>query len=704
MNLLEKFADLMGFNAHDRETLDSTLQAIQRHIRLGQYATAQEQVEKAITLAQKLRDDDAHFVIERLRVRLLVKQNHWQEAETHLQQLQHKANHANRLDQFVYVLIGQGELSQARDDWEQARLLYERAVKIAREIGAVVPEGQAQAHLADVYLNEANASFAAYLLKNALPKLNTAGQFEQQSYFMGRLGQALIQSGNVAEGQDYLGRALRLAEQTGDSDNVYRWRQALANQAMIAGHYEEARRQFMLLLANTTESGVDYLVTLCHASKTCLRLGEYDAALDYARQAVELNENDQIAQAALGIALRTAGKAAQAISHLQNAVPDYTRLPLTEADYTFVDVLRNLAAAQAVAADYATARTTYEQALTYAQQQENTHEVAGTYRDMGILYMHRGETYEAIKAWSTALELYEAEYDHARVARLYCDIANLRKQLGQIKRAMKDYEQALMLLSSIDDQETRGIVLSNAATAYVDQGDIETAESFFVESIRIALKLQDRHAEATRRGNYGWFLLSTGRPERALPALNYALRQSDNLGLNLQAAVQTDNLGLAHDEMGDYQQALSYHQQALRRLNEITPPPYWLATVQTNLAHTLIALNRLEDARPRLTEALDMGRQLDNNDVIIRALNGLAKLAIQDDDIQALGSLTAEAVQRADYMGARRLLADALILRSEYWNRVEDLTRAAQDWQQAQHLLSNLRIQFKERSPSWDLN
>jgi hypothetical protein len=61
----------------------------------------------------------------------------------------------------------------------------------------------------------------------------------------------------------------------------------------------------------------------------------------------------------------------------------------------------------------------------------------------------------------------------------------------------------LTLLNSVEDQETRGIVLANAATVYVDQGDIETAESFFAESIQIAQKLEDRLAESTRRGNYG---------------------------------------------------------------------------------------------------------------------------------------------------------------------------------------------------------
>ncbi|MFN8448689.1 MAG: hypothetical protein U0521_08900 [Anaerolineae bacterium] len=90
---------------------------------------------------------------------------------------------------------------------------------------------------------------------------------------------------------------------------------------------------------------------------------------------------------------------------------------------------------------------------------------------------------------------------------------------------MKDYEQALMVLNSLDgaDQETRGLVLSNAANAYAEQGDVESADAFFTEAITIAEHLGDPVAESTRNGNYGWFLLLVGRPRRAMTTLERAL-------------------------------------------------------------------------------------------------------------------------------------------------------------------------------------
>jgi hypothetical protein len=65
--------------------------------------------------------------------------------------------------------------------------------------------------------------------------------------------------------------------------------------------------------------------------------------------------------------------------------------------------------------------------------------------------------------------LFESINDYAMVARLHTDIANIRRQHGEIKWAMKDYEVALTVLNSVDDLDTRGMVLANAATAYVDR-------------------------------------------------------------------------------------------------------------------------------------------------------------------------------------------------------------------------------------------
>src|SRR5690606_30697266 len=98
-------------------------------------------------------------------------------------------------------------------------------------------------------------------------------------------------------------------------------------------------------------------------------------------------------------------------------------------------------------------------------------ELAQVRRDLGLLHLQRSEPTAALQVWTAALAYYEESKHHAQTARLYADMANTRRALGQTQRAMKDYEQALMVLNSVDeaDVETRGVVLSNAAVAFAEQ-------------------------------------------------------------------------------------------------------------------------------------------------------------------------------------------------------------------------------------------
>ncbi|MFW5709250.1 MAG: tetratricopeptide repeat protein [Chloroflexota bacterium] len=721
MNVIERVASWLGLEtgqARANQTLESLqviLERTRRFKRSGRYDEALDEIARALDLADQIQNETLPVAIQLHKADILTRKGAFQEAEQLLDQLESEAqaDDEGRRAQMVYVILGQGVLAQERGDMEIARGHYEVAQQMARESQTLGAQGRAQGHLGDVYLVEGNASYAAYLLEDALEKLNTSGDVEMSSYFAGRLGQALILNGKKQAGQQLLGRALRLAERMEYREVELLWRQVLAVEAMEAGLYEEARRHLMLVLAHLSAGGsgkeLDHVLTLCRLSKVCLRLGEDDAALDYGRQAVELVESEAdddskgrrlLAHAALGVALRSDNQPQAALNHLRMVEMEYRHVDITAGEHSYIDVLRNLAAALTETRNYERAKEVYDQATAYAETQAAPADLAGTHRDLGIYYARQGAFTDAVQSWMTALRIYETENDHARVARIYCDIANVRRQFGQAKRAMKDYEQALMLLSSIDDLETRGLVLSNAATAYVDHGDVNTAEAFFVEAIQIAQRLQDRPSEAMRRGNYGWFLVMTGRPKMALEALDYAVRQSENLGLQLQVAVQTDNIGLAYDALGELEKALAHHARAWEML-KAGGDDYWKTMVSANLGVTLTRLQRWEDARQVLEAALEAARQLGRSDLLARVLTSRALLALEENDLELAGSLIEEAAANADGSGSRRTLADAMIIRSDWHMRHDMQQQAEADWSIARELLQLLGIAPAEYEPAW---
>jgi tetratricopeptide (TPR) repeat protein len=596
-----------------------------------------------------------------------------------------------------------GMVAQSQGDWVTARAAYEQALKLARSGGmssAEAAEGRALGRLADVYLHDENASYAAHLLREALPKLASAGDVEPSSYFTGLMGQALIASGQDSEGQHLLDRALRIAEQLGYRGYERHWALILGDRALGEGRYADAHVHYshVLRLFAPETSDKEYVIAVARMSKACLSLRKPDEALSYAR--IALNAAEKIgdagllrgAQGALGMALRALGHSADAIPHLQAASEDAS-----------ADVLRALAAAQAESGAMEAAVVTYGRAVKQAETAGKALEVAQARRDLGLAYQRRGELVSAINEWTAALAIYEEQHANSQVARLHCDIGNARRALGQRARSMKDYEQGLMLLNSLNgDMETRGLVLSNAANTYAEQGDAESADAFFTEAITIAEQLGDSVAETTRNGNYGWFLLLVGRPRRAIATLERALSVSQSLHLSLQAAIQLDNLGLVFDSLGDYPAALERHRQALALVDGNADPAQqaWAAHFKVSLANTLTATRSLDEAQSLLDAAVEQGRA-SGSELLIAALTGQARLWLAREQPAAAEDALSEAILLARKLDNRRLLAEALNVRSQQQAALEQNGEAAATWEEAQRLYLMLHMPQGKQQPLW---
>ncbi len=471
---------------------------------------------------------------------------------------------------------------------------------------------------------------------------------------------------------------------------------------------ENAYNQFEEALSYFSRDQQDekYIQALSQMSRVCLSLHKQDEALRYARLACELSitlgSESLTAQtrAALGIVYLGTHNTQAAIPELEAAAEIYTH-PTVQNPSSELDTLRNLAAAYAENGQDDKAIETYRRTIQRADSRDDKLQVAQTYRDLGLYYAQRQKMRQAIQEWQNALNLYLANNQNGQAARLYCDIAAGRKYLGFGQRAMKDYEEASMLLSSLsEDRETRGLVLANTAIAYADQGDTESAESFFNEAISIARQLHQTTAEATRRGNYGWYLLAIGRPQQAISTLEYALSQSREQKLDLQTAIQTDNLGLAYDAQSSYEKALDYHQQALTLIEPLRNR-HWESIIKINQANTLLSLRNADAAQPLLNTALTQGRADEDVEVIVRSLTGLGRLALQRSTPESATTLLDEATGLARRADMRRLLAEALSVYSEQQAKVNQRERSEALWDEAQKLYNVLRLSQSKLRPAW---
>jgi tetratricopeptide (TPR) repeat protein len=470
----------------------------------------------------------------------------------------------------------------------------------------------------------------------------------------------------------------------------------LARHALRDQRYFDAQThlQRALRLMDGAIHTADRVAVLSNLARIELAGRHPNEALAYAEQALEASQalehgpSRMTARLALGQALRASGRRAEALTMLREATAEGALPPEDErmlAGVLFENELLG-EAVEVLSKQIASAAGTLDEALAR--------------RDLGLMLYRSGDLTGALAAWSPAVAIALDQRQTGLAVQLHCDIGTARRELGQPARALKEYEAALMLISRLGEHEAhiRGIVLSNAATAYAETGDAESADAFFTESIAIAARLGDTAAECTRTGNYGWFLTLVGRPRRAIATLERAIELSEAANLPLQRAVQTDNLGLAYDAMGDTAAALPKHRDALAQVAPLNAPG-WQASIQINTAASLFSLNELDEAESLLTAALSTARQLNDPELLIRALTHQAALHLRLGDVAAAD--LSEAITLARRAEFRRLLAEALSVESQRRAMLGSALEAQSSWAEAARLYTILHMPQGKLHPAW---
>ncbi len=712
MNLLERITSWLGLDTPQRDFQpDSTLQAIIDQSRTARrtehYAEALRLLDEAADMTRPVNNVLVSTVLDMQRAELRVTLGRYEEAETLLKKIERISRSEGQQAQIAYALGVRGKLAKQQGQIEEARSYFERSLAMAKSVRALSAAGRAGGYLAEIYLQEGNAAYAEHLLRDALPRIDASGDVEIKCYFVGRMGEALIQLGQTNDGERLLHHALKLAERLQHRPYMRLWQLALGQQAIAEHRFDDAFHHYqhgLSLFSNPPPHIAEYSDGLCGLSHAALKLHRFEMAITHAQKAVNLSLDTDLQKARssglLGMALRAHGQFIDALPYLETAAHIYEQLDNTAQPALHVDVLRSLALARGELAGADEAIATYQHAIEIAKQYNVNSLLARVYRDLGLYYRKLNRHADALIIWPKALYLFEQENNYAQVARLYCDIGAARYTLGQGRRALKDYEQALMALNSVKDDYTRGLVLSNVANAFVEEGDIETTEGFFAEAIQIAQRLDDTTSEATRRGNYGWFLLVTGRLKRAQASLQHAKRLSDKLGLALQAAIQNDNLALLHAALSEYDEALNLHEASVARVQSLENAE-WEHLIKLNQGDTLLAIARFDEAAPLFSEALDYGRKNNHLPIIVQALVGHARIALQQDDLESAQEAIEEAETIARNADFRRLLGYTLVVRSELEYTRQDAEQAESTWQEARDLLKQSHSLDFARHPQW---
>ncbi len=140
----------------------------------------------------------------------------------------------------------------------------------------------------------------------------------------------------------------------------------------------------------------------------------------------------------------------------------------------------------------------YKRSLNLYINEKNWEKIAETYKNMADVYKNIADYPQALAFYEKALKIVEEdEGDESK-----SEVIRLLDQIGQIWFYQKEYDTALIyftrmqqMLEERGDRQNVSILLSNIANAHFSKGDLEQANEYYQEALKMQIE-QNGHWEA----------------------------------------------------------------------------------------------------------------------------------------------------------------------------------------------------------------
>jgi tetratricopeptide (TPR) repeat protein len=228
------------------------------------------------------------------------------------------------------------------------------------------------------------------------------------------------------------------------------------------GRVGEARTQLERALSIAESRTSTRAKALQEMSELCRNQGEFDCALDYARES----------------------------SQISHELADYQ----TEAH-----ALSLIADIRGFQGKIDQSLQLREQILQLCEQGDYPYGKAATLHQMAGVIAQQGDIDRAMSLWNQSLETLEKIGDVKGKAITLANMAGVIAQQGDIDRALSLLHQSLEILEQIGDIRGKGLVLASMASILASQGSFDTAIAHLEESFAILQRIRDANAPAVQQ-------------------------------------------------------------------------------------------------------------------------------------------------------------------------------------------------------------
>ena len=236
---------------------------------------------------------------------------------------------------------------------------------------------------------------------------------------------------------------------------------------------------------------------------------------------------------------------------------------------------------------------------------------------LGAIQLRQGDYNKTIETLTESASYFENTNDSLNAAKCYSNIATAFAELELYPKAIEYSEKALQVFENLDQVQFKLITLPNLATQYFKNGDTLKAIDYNAKAERLATELGNKRSLSIIYNNLGeLYLNKDSRKAKAYLEKTISLKEELNLRSGIEIA--QSNLGYIYLNGQDYQKAISYLEEASKKINGKQ-----LVFVYNNLSKAHKGLGNI-------SKALDYSeRSYQLNDSILNSENQKNLLEIQ---------------------------------------------------------------------------
>jgi len=219
--------------------------------------------------------------------------------------------------------------------------------------------------------------------------------------------------------------------------------------------------------------------------------------------------------------------------------------------------------------------------------------------NLGIAYHSLGDARKAIEFYEQALVIDREIGDRRGEGNALGNLGIAHADLGDAHKAIEYHEQALVIDRETGDRRGEGNTLGNLGLAHADLGDAHKAIEYHEQALVIDREIGDRRGEGQDLGNLGSAYHSLGDTSKAIEIYELRLVIAREIGDRRGEGAVLGNLGIIHQSLGDARKAIEFHEQALDIDREIGH----VRGEATELWNSALAFNSLSDRTQAISRA-----------------------------------------------------------------------------------------------------